>query len=359
MTDCPTCGRTIRVPELDGKIAPLPKLKLDYADSGLAKALDELASLGATDVLAAVAKDSSLPKPEVVIPIPLPVVEAVSLPVPLPPDPMPQSGPSQPAVLPISQTIPVSQESKSHWGALEELAAIPTRSRTEAAAIPQTKLSPLIAGIVCGVVGLLGGLWMGRLSVGTSEPVNQPAVVERPAEPPPVVRPAVDPAVEQKTVPPSGPPAADWKRAIEGRITFINSEGESRPDGDARILVVPATREGTTKLAVDSFRAGTSGADLLLAQASIRALGGNFVLAGAEGHFEVHLPSTGKFQLFIVSRHQGRGSQSEIDPAEIAVLKDWFDKPPLFFGQTQSTLATVQFDGQNSSIRDHVFPKAE
>lgn len=43
--DCPTCGWTLRVPDLDGTIQPLPGPGLDMGDSKLAKALDELASI--------------------------------------------------------------------------------------------------------------------------------------------------------------------------------------------------------------------------------------------------------------------------------------------------------------------------
>ncbi len=43
--DCPTCGWTLRVPDLDGTIKPLPGPGLDMGDSKLAQALDELASI--------------------------------------------------------------------------------------------------------------------------------------------------------------------------------------------------------------------------------------------------------------------------------------------------------------------------
>ncbi len=43
--DCPTCGWTLRVPDLDGTIKPLPGPGLDMGDSKLAQALDELASM--------------------------------------------------------------------------------------------------------------------------------------------------------------------------------------------------------------------------------------------------------------------------------------------------------------------------
>ena len=44
--DCPTCGWTLRVPDLDGSIKPLPSPGLDMGDSKLAKALDEVALAG-------------------------------------------------------------------------------------------------------------------------------------------------------------------------------------------------------------------------------------------------------------------------------------------------------------------------
>ena len=43
--DCPTCGWTLRVPDLDGTTKPLPGPGLDMEDSKLAQALDELASM--------------------------------------------------------------------------------------------------------------------------------------------------------------------------------------------------------------------------------------------------------------------------------------------------------------------------
>jgi len=49
VVDCPTCGRTIRVPALDGTVRPLPKPGLDPQDSKLTAALDELASIGEID----------------------------------------------------------------------------------------------------------------------------------------------------------------------------------------------------------------------------------------------------------------------------------------------------------------------
>jgi len=51
VVDCPTCGMSVRVPGLDGEVAPLPQPKLDLKDSELASALDELAAIGGHDTL--------------------------------------------------------------------------------------------------------------------------------------------------------------------------------------------------------------------------------------------------------------------------------------------------------------------
>ncbi|HID22034.1 MAG TPA: hypothetical protein EYP14_06490, partial [Planctomycetaceae bacterium] len=46
VVDCPACGRTIRVPGLDGRVDPIPTPALDFQDSELVRALDELAAIG-------------------------------------------------------------------------------------------------------------------------------------------------------------------------------------------------------------------------------------------------------------------------------------------------------------------------
>lgn len=57
--DCPTCGWTLRVPDLDGTIRPLPDPGLNMQDSKLAKALDELASMDGPAVDAAVCEPAN------------------------------------------------------------------------------------------------------------------------------------------------------------------------------------------------------------------------------------------------------------------------------------------------------------
>jgi hypothetical protein len=46
LVDCPTCGRTLRVPNADGSIDPPPALGMNLADNDLRRALDELGQIG-------------------------------------------------------------------------------------------------------------------------------------------------------------------------------------------------------------------------------------------------------------------------------------------------------------------------
>ena len=51
VVDCPTCGLSVRVPGLDGAVAPIPQPRLNLKDAELANALDELAAIVANVTL--------------------------------------------------------------------------------------------------------------------------------------------------------------------------------------------------------------------------------------------------------------------------------------------------------------------
>ncbi len=338
VTDCPNCGRTIRVPQLDGTIAPLPKPTFNHGDSGLAKALDALASLGGTEA-SVVAEAEPPPAKAVAIALaPAPPVEVVAFAI---------ESPTQPP-------LPGGAAAERVADPLRELANLQPSALKPASASEAAKRKRIIGRVALLLLGLLFGFALGRATApGGPAPAMGPVVQNPPNNPGAAAQ------LAPPTVSPTTEGASDLKLAIEGRVTYVNASGETRPDSGARILAIPARRTGTTKLGTASFIAGSNAVDLRLAQASIRVLGGDYALAGADGHYEIRLPATGKYQLLIVSRYQGRDPLQTGDPAGVGVLKDWFEQPRSFFGQTQSIVTEVQFDGQNSSIRDQVFPKVE
>ena len=358
VTDCPMCGRTIRVPQLDGKIAPLPKPKMDHGDSGLAKALDALASLG--NGSAAVAEIETVPAKAVAIVLaPAPALEPIPIPVPLPPEP-----PVRPADPGISRPTPPPQSSAGDAPSraadpFRELSSIPPTTKPRGSR-PALECRPLlITGAVCGLLGLGGGFLLDRATSSNDPTAAAAPVVQNPTPVAPGQPGPVAPGLSGEAPAAVPTPAGDLKLAIEGRVTYVTASGESRPDVGARVLVLPARRPAASKLSVMSFRAGANSSDVKLAQASVRALGGDFALAGPDGHYQIQLPATGQYQLLIVSKYQGRDPEASTDAGDLTAIQDWFDQPRMFFGQTQVMSAPIQFDGQRNSIRDHVFPKAD
>ena len=84
IVDCPTCGRAVRVPELDGQVKPVPPPELNLQDSKLSQALDELAMIGqeSPDEEPADAPQHSSQKHDVIEPAVVPEPVPVEPPLP-------------------------------------------------------------------------------------------------------------------------------------------------------------------------------------------------------------------------------------------------------------------------------------
>lgn len=330
LTDCPMCGRTVRVPGLDGKVAPLPSPELDLGDRGLAQALDALAALESGP--AVVAELETAPKKVKLVPLAAaPAIEAVPI--------------ATPDVQDVDETLSTHRSADP----LRDLASIPAAREAEANRSAKYPFSRGKRELAWGAGGLFLGLLVGRM---TASPGAEPSAD---LEKRPVAEAGPNPAV---AVVAAQPLPADSKRAVEGRVTYTTAMDETRPDAGARVLVLPFKHPAASRIAARSFQAGSGAGDFKLAQAAIRTLGGDFATADAEGRYEIALTAPGKYRLLIISRYQAR-PDSALDPELEAVLKEWFDQPQALLGQMQSLSADVQFDGQKSSLRDHLFPRAE
>ena len=141
-------------------------------------------------------------------------------------------------------------------------------------------------------------------------------------------------------------------------MTYTNSEGQTRPDAGARILVLPLQHPNVSRIAAGSFQSGATSQDLKLAQAVIRTLGGDFALVDATGKYTIQVANSGQYQLVILSRYQPRSEKQSTE--EVAgFLHVWFDQPQVLLGQTQFFRAEMGLDVQKSQSRDHSFPIAE
>lgn len=334
LTDCPTCGRTVRVPQRDGRVAPLPPPELDHGDRSLAQALDTLASLeSGPAVVAEMESEPAKPRAEVISSNRGPAVEAI--PIPSPDVSTEQAG------------------SSSDARAISELASWPEGTSSLG---PETSpAKPIwqrreVIGAVCGA--FLFGVLSGRWSAPRPSPSGSPDVPPSPKEN--VARNAA-PVEQAKSVRPS--PQVSSK-AIEGKITYQAEAGEVRPDAGTRILVLPERHPAASRIAAASFQSGASELDTQLAQASIRLLGGDFAVADREGHYAISLPKAGPYRMIIFSRYQSRAETFPTEKTE-EFLKSWFDQPLLLLGRTQVHSQEIQFDGQKILTHNQSFSPME
>lgn len=403
VVDCPTCGRTIRIPDLDGTVRPLPKPGLDMQDSSLSRALDELASIGSPlaadadlpnddeEFAAAAVSDSDqfeakqsgdsdreqpgrntgsrdAPVPEVVELEPLP-----------PPDPIEMepldSKRQPPAAADFDDDSSAERAWKStrkggeDWKRLladAELEgdsnAAPVKA-TESAAVPaaaQTapaervaesgptvlRIAPSAWFAIVGVVALIfaAGFWAGRItSLRPDGPGDATAVS------------GADPTTGDPEASGSGTP--QHEPAIRGRITWRAESGEIRPDRGARIIVLPAERSGSSLIPSTGVQSDAAQEDRRLTGAMIRELGGDFQTTDDSGEFSVQLPNAGKFHVLVLSNSLPREDGVDITDVQDVVAR-YFDRPPAVLGQVLFHLDEVQYSGTGTTPWDFSFHRS-
>jgi len=392
IVDCPTCGRTIRVPELDGTIKPLPKPGLNTKDSELARALNELASIGESEAPA----ESKL-KPE---PRRKPVLRSVEI-APLPaPVPIEVSAPPPPAPLHRSSTPDegrpwastaapgeawrrlitaandgsqdASSEDQDQMGTRDEVALVPaaqiaaafasqTAGETEepvplaelvSEIVPAESLpaatngngsfhwTPQLSLIFSGILALVFavGFWAGRVTSMPASPAAQALPLANSAGPDPFEAAAVN---------------SERTPSIRGRITYATGAGERKPDRGARLLVLPEQRAGSTRITPVGLRPDAPTEDRQVAITTIRAAGGDFAVTDEEGRFEIALSGAGQYQILVLSNSLSR-DDAETGAVD-AVLNPFFERPAQIYGRVRFHLEPIRHSGDGVTPWDFSF----
>lgn len=380
VVDCPTCGRSIRVPLLDGTVQPLPTPELNLQDAHLARALDELAQLG--DLL-----DQPLPAAKSAAmgferesdengddgdeanQIPQPIPEPIPIEMPIAPTPIKLDRPVQILEPPPNASSVVSGQSvasgqrasnvpsareneQSLMAELLSLAQPPVDQRLPS--VPQSYAEELPRSASHPAVLASG-----------SRPMRRPAVsfrsafavlglflsgmlVERFVR----VLESLSPAASSHvTVPVAAPVVVPSE--LSGRITYKSAEGESQPDRGARLIVFPAERPGEVKLPVVGFRPADGEADARVAAATINALGGTLATVDEAGRFQLNLPA-GSYRILVLSRFQSRDETQAADPTLLKQLAAYFENPTELLGRAEHYFAPLRVKG-TGEIWDHSF----
>ncbi len=344
IVDCPTCGRVVRVPELDGRREPVPEPEMNLADSELTGALAELARIGQQPIDDA-EPDSSPQSAQVIEPEPLPAPEPI--------DPPAASGPLAGSIVPPSPPgsveqrrpgrKPVDRRDQRAAAYDDELASLAIKDEGlpiwRRRAMPGRRkwrtLFPLpVILTICGValIGFLCGYLVGDTG-------SHPDVTT--------------------TQNPSGGPAATetTQPSVKGHITFKNEEGQSRQDRRARVIAFPQQRQGQRKLGITGFRSGDSDSteDFRSARAALRELGGAVAVADDDGNFELSLPATGTYSILVLSHYQPRDEDEPIEAPLMKLLNEYFDRPEQLLGRVAYHFTKIQNKGTKSQILDHLF----
>lgn len=361
LVDCPTCGRTLRVPNRDGTVDPPPKPAVNLADDGLRRALDELAQLGRPEsqdeLPVGEQSPNSVPRAEdppaspAQVPVPKPTaapavevvvnqqLNAVAL-EPLPPmkvvDP-----PSQPrgAVwnLAAAGIVPPASVSPE-----EVLAAIPSHkvsAPTVPASLPSSQIRSgmplrwaLAAMGVCLVVGVAGGFGLGRYLL------------------PPAANPSPTPNVA-----PEAPAPEVVRSRLKGRLTYWNKQKQLEPDAGACVLILPATSAAPQKLSVAGFRPNDDDESRQAAIKTAVTQGGRLALSDNDGNYQVEIPQDGEFTVIYLSHYQGRDEDDSGSADALKLLEVYFERPAQLIGQLAFDVASIKHEGPGDLIWDHTF----
>jgi hypothetical protein len=348
IVDCPTCGRSIRVPLLDGSLPPLPQPELNLQDTQLTRALDELARLANPDSSPVVVTfetavdtdeedENEIPQ---LIPEPIPIE------VPIPPTPIAINPPLQDDD--ESDSLEALQAHSAQtpsikYDVLAELAAVapadvelnprkpaPVRSMESR---PQRDLGSRPRILLFVAIAFVGGMLFERfVKVFESRgPVsaNASGVVE------------------------PGDAKPNSVSQVSGRITYKSADGTSQPDRGARVIAFPIQREGEAKLSVIGFRPADSEVDARVAAATLQAMGGALATANEAGQFRLELPA-GTYQLLILSHFQSGDEKQTPDPALQKLLATYFDKPDDVLGRVKYDFSPLRVKG-TGDVRDQSF----
>jgi len=349
IVDCPTCGRSIRVPQLDGSLQPLPQPELNLQDAHLARALEELARLGTSDSQAVskpVDADEEFEEEDDENAAPQLIPEPIPIEVPIPPTPIAvnphpnDDDDDQPPAVNGSQPVAPTASTSTN-SLLEDLASIPqaTPLPDDPAPAPRTAPTPVrrpfpspqsipqyvLMFALAFIVGMLFERFL-RLVESGIESAPTPTAAQEKIEP-----------VSQVT----------------GRITYKSAEGTSQPDRGARIIAFPAQREGEAKLSVVGFRPADGEVDARFAAAGLKSLGGGMAIADDAGQFQLDLPA-GTYQLLVLSHFTSRDEKAPLNTDLQKLMNTFFEKPDELLGRVQFHFGPLRVKG-TGDVWDHSF----
>ncbi len=340
LVDCPTCGRTLRVPQLDGTREPIPDPKLDMQDSSLAGALDALAMIG-RDQPAGVAVKEAKPiapiKPVQVKTLePLATPEPIVIEAPPPVEPVsvssPKNRPGKPAT---------ANKSSNPDAALRELAEItpageppqrPGVGQLEgsfASKILRSLHSRYVLGILTSVAAI--ALLVGYLAGRSGSDSNASSAEKKSGK---------SENRNPRKIVPHVP--ANLKLVVQGTVHYKTPDGDRLVDAGARIILLPKNWKGNARISAAGFWANAKEDDFRISLAALQQMGGDADVADKDGKFEIHLPaSAANYHLLAISAHRKHGGDESLPKS----VGKYFHEPDTLIRELSFKVSGINYKG--------------
>lgn len=335
IVDCPGCGRSLRVPGLDGETQKLPDPSTTVRrDTSLLSALSELSELNLDRTLdgATGRQTGSAGAPAVVSLAPVTSAEPIEVDIASSPV-APMSNMEQSKPYPIEESLhelTTLQEDSGH------VSPAPNSD-----AEPQSVKKSFAAGLIGAgaALMLLGGFVAGRM---TAESGGSPDAVAASPHEPPATENAAD-AVPDK-------PVSSGTSILRGRVTFKDQSGESLPDDGALLLVLPSKRTGQVLWNARSLKRPPDHPDRRAVIEALRSLGADVAVADADGRFQGLLLTEEQTMVVAVSRHRPRPDDIDVEESVQNLLSEWFDSVNHICGRLAVRLVPVPDDSEDLQI---------
>ncbi len=346
VVDCPQCGRSLRVPDLDGRTRKLPSPTATFSgDAALVSALSELSALDVDSNQDSPASESNA------------MTQSSQSHRVIALDPVTNAEPidTAPAVQArIDDSFAIGEDPVAIEESLEELAAFDESSTDSPVSselldeMRQTRSgnggSFVQGAVFCGV--LLAGVAAGWLLNDAIKHPNQPD-----GNGPVIQSNAGDAASNRAIAATDVLPSA----GLEGAVVWLDANGQQNPDVGATVLVLPSERVGSLMLNARSLTREVAHPDRQATLAALSALGGTVADTDEAGGYRVECRTTKPVTVIAISRHKERPEDVSAPDETVQLLNSYFDSTSHLVGRRAIQALTVPAPSSDTPALDFRF----
>ncbi|APZ95538.1 hypothetical protein Fuma_05197 [Fuerstiella marisgermanici] len=361
VVDCPQCGRSLRVPDLDGRTRKMPDPRSSATgDAALMSALTELSELGDPNIPDKASTDVPHEPDRRIVTVD---VDAAAYFEPIETVPAAQSY--------VSEVEELGDDPVAIEESLEELAALgdeETGSRVSPELLQEMRqarngggssATAFLLACVALAAGAAGG-WFAKDAIDKSSSTtnqSQPGL-------------AGDNGGLAQLNGREGVAQSDTLAVLRGTITWAESvsstesgdsdqsQDASMPDGGATVFMLPSERTGSLKLSARSLLLEPDHPDRRATLAALQAIGGSITEADADGRFRASVVKARPVTVIAISKHVERPADVSPPAETVQLLDSYFDSTSHVVGRRNLKSLTIPAPSASTQPVDFHFTGA-